>query len=222
MTRDYENQKHLQGHGFMLDEGYVAFTTTGTTVEIYTTLTQIWGVQLVACQAFTNTYEELYIDETVTVGKISVSGGSVTLTRAGIPLYFAGVGSTDYISSNNYVEVPIGVCPVAGTLIEAWYYNLTKNGGTPLINIGHVPTNGTGTADPDEFLANAKAEAAPANSVGKAITDFTATAVGADDLITFSTTGGSSTDPAGGWCQVKITPTLTSGLKVWYRFIGID
>jgi len=223
MARDYEQQHIRYERGVCIDEGYLAFTTTGLTVELYTPLSKVWRYDFQIIQT-TVLQEKLYINETVTAnGYIdSRALASVTVTRELDHILLSGVASTDYIATNNYVEAPIGVCPYAGTLVEAWYYNLTKNGGTPLINIGHVPTNGTGTADPDYFLANAKAEAAPASSVGKAITSFTLATVGLDDLITFSTTGGTTTDPAGGWCQVKILPDPTSGLKIHYKLEGLD
>jgi len=234
MARDYDKQRlnwvpqGVQGLG--IDWGMVAFSTTDAEVEIYTHFSKVYGGWFTPIYAASDTdpvalsNEHFWLDEShgSVDGGINVSGGAVTLRRAAEPIYLMGVASTDYITSNNYTEVPIGVCEVAGTLNEAWYYNDVKNGGTPLINIGKVPSNGTGTADADYFLADAKSEAAPANSTGKSITDFTATDVAADDLITFSTTGGTTSDPQGGWCQVKITPTLTSGLKVAYVLFGLD
>ncbi len=229
MARDYDKQRLFTENGYTIDCGTVSFTTTGAEVEITTPLSKIYFVEFAPVYAADNTdptagtNEHLWLDEAIRSvdGITAVSSHAVSLRRAAEPFYLSGVASTDYITANQYVEVPIGVAPVAGTLNQAWYYNDIKAAGSPLINIGHVPSSGTGTADPDEFLADAKTEAAPASSVGKTVTSFTATAVGALDLITFSSSGASG-DPQGGWCQVKITPTLTSGLTVQYMFIGID
>ena len=222
MARNRDKQfigNHV-GFNMMEDCGIVTFTTTGTTVTISTHLRAIKWAEFTPVTLTDHVVERFYIGDPAHGGFHYTNVGDLTITRVCDPLLFSGVASADYITANDYVEVQIGICPVAGTLMEAWYYNDVKNGGTPLINLGHVPTNGAGTADPDEFLADAKAEAAPASSVGKAFNDFTATAVGADDLLTFSTTGGTDSDPQGGFCQMKIRPTPTSGLVLMYRLIG--
>lgn len=229
MGRDYEAQHLFSENGYTIDTGYVAFSTTGAEVEIYTPLSKIYFVEFTPVYAAgdtdptAGTNEHLWLDESVSSvdGAITVSSGSVSLRRAAEPFYLAGVGPTDYITGNEYVEVPIGVAPVAGTLNQAWFYNLTKASGSPTIRIGQVLTSGTGTSTPEKFLDDTAAVAAPTSSEGKTFTSFTATVVTALDLITFGTNG-SSGDPAGGWCQVKITPTLTSGLAVQYQLIGID
>ncbi len=215
--------------GYAMDFGYIAFSTTDAEVEIFTPLSKVYFSKLQIAYGSGDTdpiagsNEHLWLDEEVHgVDGSNAGGTSVSLRRAAEPFYLSGVGSTDYITDFDYVEVPIGVAPVAGTLNQAWYYNDVKSGGTPLLNIGHVPTSGTGTADIDEFTDNGDAIASPNDSVGKTITTFTATAVGALDLITFGTTGGTTPNPQGGLVAVKITPTLTSGLVVYYKLIGID
>ena len=213
MAFDWSTQFRTKSSCRWHEHGEIAFTTTGTTVEVTTKLTKVYAAIITPKATMGGIGEVFFCDRTVT-------SGAVTITRECLPIYLGAVAGADYLTSYNYVEVPIGVAELAGTLQAAWYYNDVKNGGTPLINIGKVPTNGTGTADPDYFLADAKAEAAPANSVGKKITDFTLATVTAGDLITFSTTGGTTSDPEGGFCQVKYTPTPTSALTVNYLFLG--
>ncbi len=223
MARDYEQQHIRYERGCIIDYGYIAFTTTGLTVELTTPLSRIEYYHLQVIQT-TPVLEKLFINETVAAnGYIDCSSlSSVTITRELDHVLLGGVGSTDYITSNMYVEVPIGCCPYAGTLVEAWFYNHVLGGGAPTINIGKVPTNGAGTADPNYFLTDTEDVSCPASSVGIAITTFAAADVAEDDLLTFGTTSGASSDPSGGWMQAKVLPTPASGLKIYYELVGRD
>jgi hypothetical protein len=161
----------------------------------------------------------LVINPVETVGGVRIIGGTLSVTRVATPIYLES--ALTVVTGNDFDVNAIGVCPFAGTLNEAWFYNdVTEGGGSGLINIGHIPTNGTGTLDADEFLADAAAEAMPADNAGKAITTFTSADVGADDLITMSTTNGATSAPSGGWGQVKITPDLSSAPALFYILRG--
>lgn len=201
------------GRGLLSEYGEISFSTEDLTVEVATGLAKVISVFITPKVTMGINTEQFFCDLTIT-------DGAVTVTREIQPIYISGVASTDYITSNNYVEAPIGTCPVAGTLVQAVYYNDIIAGGSPLIEIGKIATNGTGAADIDFFHEDGLSIACPASSVGKVITAFSSDVVAADDMITFGTTGGTTTDPQGGFLQVKITPTVISALTFTYIFMG--
>jgi len=158
MARNYETQHLFQHNGYLEDIGSLAFDTTDAEIEIYTPLSKIYehSLQIVAASADTNpiegTYETLWLDEipSSTDYSINVSGGSVTARRArgGIltPLstvktvgVIADDAAAGFIASNNYVLVPVGYAPFAGTItgLRVWL-GTAYGAGTPIINLGKV------------------------------------------------------------------------------------
>ncbi len=231
MARNNDKQHMFWQNGWGFDCGYIAFTTTSGTVEISTSLSKIYSATftLVAAAAGTDPIsgheEHLWMDETPNSGdgSIDVSGGAITLARAATPILLQSEGEAEYVTANDYVELPIGVCPVAGTLNAAWVYNdVIPTTGTIYMNIGKVETGGAGAIDIDYFLANAQANVPPASSTGEKITTFAATDVAAEDLLTYSTNDATGAAGEGCFVQVQITPTLASGLAVFYELKGID
>lgn len=207
------NQFEGSANGIMIEYGEVSFATTALTVEVTTYIGRLLCAVLTPKATTGGIGERLFCDRTITAG-------AVTVTREMDQIILGSALDSDTVVSNDYVDAAIGVCEVAGTLKEVWFYNTVQSGGTPLINLGHIATNGTGAADVDEFMADALAVATPGDAAGKTITTFTADAVGADDLITVQTTGGTTSDPTGAFVQVKIDPTPTSALTFNYIFYG--
>lgn len=103
MARDYNKQVTYLGDGYFEDVGYVAFTTTGLTVEIYTPLSRARLASVTPVSAMT-TPEFFYLNETVGTidGMIDCSAlDSLTLTRYTIPISMDGYGDADCITSYN-------------------------------------------------------------------------------------------------------------------------
>jgi len=82
MARDTTNQKTANYGGYAHDFGFASFSGTGGTLEVTTNLSEILGYSITAADAMTtgNTVN-YFIDETISGGGITVSGGTVTFTR---------------------------------------------------------------------------------------------------------------------------------------------
>lgn len=208
MAYDYNNQFLGRCSNHTAEFGKQAFSTTDLTVEVpVASLEVVKSVNLEFAQTPTG-YETLYSDGVVT-------NQNITVGRVITPVYLQTAASgTIFKSSNDWYEVPLGVVPVDGTITSLSVFNTTKGGGSPVALLGIV-------TDSDKFLASSKAEAMPSDGVTKTITDFTLATVTAGESLLFSTTGGTSTDPAGLMVQIKITPTPTSALEFYYRFLGV-
>lgn len=232
MARDYENQREWQYNGFLVDQGYVAFTTTSLTVDVYTTCgvaTQILAWPVGTLTTPERVYHSHNDGSSITRidGQFNISS-YFRLTREVDPIVIENTVQGP-VSSNNLLEAPIGCCPVAGTLTGLYWYSGVIAGGSPLMEVGKVPSYGAGTADQDFFVDSAddatNSHVPPASSVGKSIIALTAsgtyahgnTAVAAGDLITISTTGAGASDPSGTYLRAEVTPTVKSGLYVYYQ-----
>jgi len=159
MTRNNETQHLFQGNHYLEDTGSLAFSTTDAEVEIYTPLSKIYSYSLnvVAAASDTNpvnaTNEVMWLDEVPSSPDyaISVVAPSVTVRRAvagavDTPLTttrtigtIADDAAAGFIASNDYVLVPVGYAPFAGTItgMRVWI-GTAYGGGTPLINLGKV------------------------------------------------------------------------------------
>ncbi len=211
--------------GLMVETGEYSFSTTGLTVELPTYKSVIHSVVITAKATTGALVETFFCDQIVT-------SGAVTVTREVKPIYLSGgiEGSTDSITSYDWIEVPIATCPVAGALTGVYVYNVVK-AANALLELGIVPTYGAGSAAVDSLIDAANDSgsdhAMPASSAGGDYSaviaggnNATSSAVAAGDVITLSTTTGDTADPAGINCTLKIVPTPTSGLTFNYIIYG--
>lgn len=215
----HDTQNHLfpARGGFFIDTGYVAFTTTGTTVDIYTSLSEVWGVISLIPATVPTGNERFYIDETVSIltGKMTVpAGGALTLTR--VPEYVEFTHSfTDEDFSGNDLEETVLFCSVRALTLSSVKWTNGPNAWDNAIL-------GLGTADgtPVNYMAlSAVTGTAYATTT---MTTFADDAVAAGAEVAAYTTTGDTGDPYGSNITVQAYVALTSGLGIFYTLFGID
>lgn len=137
---DSDNQRKLRvgkGNACWLELSTVAFSTTGLSVELGTTLdSQVIAMGILPA-ATPSPYEQFYSDATIT-------NGSITLTRHTIPIQIGSQIDAGALSSYNWTAEPVGIVPVAGTITRLVVYNKTKAGGTPKWFVGTARCYKTG------------------------------------------------------------------------------
>jgi len=205
------------------NHGKYSFSGTDTTVEVPVRLTRIFAAHLVPLSATSGVTEVLYTDMTVT-------NGAVTVTRYTEPIILSTVGDDAvHVSTNDWVDVPIGRVPVAGTISRLTVYNKTScsTGANGYIKLGNVISDGTKDVDDHMTGAGTTKEAFPADGEYKTIASTSdafdgaaGTAVAAGDLLILGSVSGATT-PSGLMAEVEITPTPTSGLEFAFMFIGL-
>jgi hypothetical protein len=224
MARDNETQ-HLKYHnGYAIDYGMVEFTTTGTTVEIYTPLSKIFEWSFFPAQNPTGN-ERFYLNETVTgvgptyanCGFIAVpSTHAVTLTRVPEYVEYTHTLSADEFSSNDLVQGVLFSTPRALTLSQVvWVNSAVAWGGSPVLCLGSSEDG-----DPDDFVNDRPITATA--YITTAISTFVSKAVAAGTDVRYISTGGTTSDPIGACLTVQAYVALTSGLKMCYQFKGLD
>ncbi len=213
IDRDTQKQCNL-GKGLIEEYGRYNFSGTALTVE----LPVIYGHECFSA-IFSTAAPDNTVPEVLSTDRTITSQG-ITVTRTISPQRLASGDASDCIASYNYEGVPVGIAPCAGTITSVKVINKTQAGGTPLINLGD-------DSDADAHIANAEAIAMPADGALVTVdtaTDFVGNAfpvVAAGDVITFTQTGGTTSDPAGLMIEVTITPTPTSGLEFSYLLNGL-
>jgi hypothetical protein len=222
MARNYTTQHLFYENGYAIDCGYVAFSTTGATVEIYTPLSKIYthSFGIVASSAGTcpsNDSEILWLDEVPGGdGAVAVSAGSVTLARKGREVIMAFALDNGQIASYNYSETGLFVAPEALTLEKAIFLLGTAFGG-----VSTAATLQIGTQDGSP--ANNLAAGTITNTANTAttFTSFDSTAIAAGAAIAMTTTGGTTSGPGDCSLTLVMRKAVASGLKVFYRFVGL-
>lgn len=189
VARNYEAQHSHKKNQWWEDFGSVAFSTTDAEVEITTPLSKIYDYSLafVAATADTNpggsNNEILWLDDVPQASDraIVVSGSVVTVRREVgsiiTPLSTVKISGTiaddaagGFIASNDYVLVPVGYAPFAGTVtgLRVWI-GTAYGGGTPIINLGKVANT---------VVLTDNAGATDGFTVGEVVTQATSTARG--------------------------------------------
>jgi len=212
---DAEKQRQANaGLGLQIETGSFAFSGTSLTVEVPCIMGKSWSFTF-SPKTQPSVYERFYSD-----GIITSQG--VTVTRQVIPIKIEnGTDGTEYVSTNNWEDFPVGFSPVTGQIKQVRVWNKTKAGGSPVILLGSIKADGT--KDVDAFIAAAKTKAMPTSGQHTTLSadaDFTSRAITAGDLIIFGTSGGDTTAPAGLLVQVEIEVTPTVDLEMFYTLMG--
>lgn len=171
-----------------------------------------------------NGFEELFAEKAV------AEGYHFTLKRQARPVILQTQADEAAFenAADDWIDVPVGICPVAATITALRVYSQTTTGGPPLINLGRL--TGGNVKDADYFVTTANALAMPASGeqivhanpvVGAGAGQWAGIDAEAGDLLLFSTVNGTGTDPTGLLVQVELLPKFTPDLQVWYQYWGI-
>lgn len=213
---DHTKQLRVKLGNAMGERGNWEFTTTGLSVEVPTHFDRIRCVHFDFLEE-PNGFEELHSTLTITTPSVS-SSKAFTVERKLIPIVLTSGSQdpTDHVASNDLVLLPVGIVPVASTLVKCSMYSKTKAGGAPIINLGSL-------ADPNLYISDTEAIVAAGSGAIVVVsneTDFVSNAypvIAAGTLILASTTGGTGTDPFGTIVQCELLPVPTSGLTFAYE-----
>lgn len=219
MTRNYKTQSHLfpADGGFYYDVGYVAFATTGTTVEIYTSLSEVWGVVSLQPVTVMTGHERFYIDETVntTTGKMAVpAGGALTLTRVPEYVEFSTCFSSENFTSFDLEETVL-FCSVRALILSS----VSWTNGPVAWATGDLAL-GTADGSPSNYLT--KMDITGDAYATTTTTTFTSATVVAGAEVAAITTNGGTADPIGSNITIQAYVPLTSALGIFYTLIGMD
>jgi len=127
---DWSTQFRFKANNGWIENGEYSFTTTSLTVEVPTKLTKCVSQQVTPQVTSGDVTEILRCDKTITSGHITVTREAKPLTLQTSPEDAA------WITGNDWVGVPVGRSPVAGTIVGFRVQNMTLPGGSPVIALG--------------------------------------------------------------------------------------
>ena len=154
-----------------------------------------------------------YVNEHIELARSGDRNQTLQATRIGRPVFkFADGDDTDHVSANNWVGVPVGICPCDARIGRVTIYQGNAPDGAPVMLLGN-------TGDNDAYIAAADAVSVAADGVTDRIyTDGTGPLVTEGDYLIFGTSGGSSA-PSQLKVEVELIPEV-SGQSVQYAAFG--